>query len=221
TPLGNLGHRITLELIAEIGLPHRRLLSSKLGWKASRNLGATQFGKRFGAKLKQQMEAAGIWRPSELVRISYSDRYLNAPLPMLLFLRTCEALASELHATTAEVHVIVQSLKKDRIPNRIFSDWYLEEDREDVAQILGTKLGLSVSLKAIDRTIHGRKMELEYTDGSKAIILLDQGFGYWRIAGSLPWYDFRAAPAAQALELYKLRASVAGLGESYFAITKQ
>jgi hypothetical protein len=29
--LGDLGHRITLELIAEIGLPHRRLLSSKLG----------------------------------------------------------------------------------------------------------------------------------------------------------------------------------------------
>lgn len=42
TPFGDLSHRITLELIAEIGLPHRRLLSSKLGSKASRNLGATQ-----------------------------------------------------------------------------------------------------------------------------------------------------------------------------------
>jgi len=31
TPLGDLGHRITLELIAEIGLPHHRLLSSKFG----------------------------------------------------------------------------------------------------------------------------------------------------------------------------------------------
>src|SRR5689334_18959791 len=39
--LRDLGHRITLELIAEIGLPHHRLLSSKLGSKASRNLGAT------------------------------------------------------------------------------------------------------------------------------------------------------------------------------------
>src|SRR3546814_70667 len=37
-----------------------------------------QFGKRFGAKLKQHMEAAGIWHPGQLVRISYSDRYLNA-----------------------------------------------------------------------------------------------------------------------------------------------
>jgi hypothetical protein len=40
TPLRNLGHRITLELITEIGLPHHRLLSSKLGPKASRNLGS-------------------------------------------------------------------------------------------------------------------------------------------------------------------------------------
>jgi hypothetical protein len=40
--LGYLGHCVTFELIAEIGLPHHRLLSSKLGSKASRNLGATQ-----------------------------------------------------------------------------------------------------------------------------------------------------------------------------------
>ena len=38
--LGDLGHRIALELITEVGLPHRRLLSSKLGKKASTNLGA-------------------------------------------------------------------------------------------------------------------------------------------------------------------------------------
>lgn len=40
--LSDLGHWVTLELVAEIGLPHHRLLSSKLGSKASRNLGATQ-----------------------------------------------------------------------------------------------------------------------------------------------------------------------------------
>src|SRR3546814_1084537 len=74
-----------------------------------------QFGKRFGAKLKQHMEAAGIWHPGQLVRISYSDRYLNAPLPMLLFLRTCEALAAELKAgdTRSEEHTSeLQSLMR-------------------------------------------------------------------------------------------------------------
>lgn len=42
TTLGDLRHSITLELIIEIGPPQRRLLSSKLGSKAYRNLGAIQ-----------------------------------------------------------------------------------------------------------------------------------------------------------------------------------
>lgn len=181
-----------------------------------------QFGKRFGAKLKQQMEAAGIWHPSQLVRISYSDRYLNAPLPMALFLRTCEFLAAELKAAgTVEVDIVVQPLKKERVPYRIFSDWDHEGDREDVAQLLGEKLGLDVALEVTGNAIHGRKLELEYANGSKALVLLDQGFGYWRIVGNTPRYDFRAAPTAQAGDLFRLAAAVSGSGESYFAVTKQ
>src|SRR3546814_5393436 len=103
------------------------------------------------------MEAAGIWHPCQLVRISYSDRYLNAPLPMLLFFRTCEALTAELKAgDTVAVDVVVQPLKNDRVPYRIFNDWDHEGDREDVAQFLGEKLGLDVALELSDSTI-GRK----------------------------------------------------------------
>jgi hypothetical protein len=43
--LRDLGHRIPLELIAEIYLAHLRLLTSNLGKKASRNLGAIQNAK--------------------------------------------------------------------------------------------------------------------------------------------------------------------------------
>ena len=39
-PLGNLRHGIALELVAEICLPHRRLLSANSGKKASTSLGA-------------------------------------------------------------------------------------------------------------------------------------------------------------------------------------
>ncbi|WP_445785339.1 hypothetical protein, partial [Sphingorhabdus sp.] len=40
--LRDLSHRIPLELIAKIYLAHLRLLTSNLGKKASRNLGAIQ-----------------------------------------------------------------------------------------------------------------------------------------------------------------------------------
>ncbi|VVT00772.1 DEAD/DEAH box helicase [Erythrobacter sp. EC-HK427] len=181
----------------------------------------SQFGKRFGAKLKHQLEAAGVWRPGSLVRITYTDRYLNAPLPMLLFLRTCEALSADLKSDSpVEVDILVQPLKKDRPPHRIFHDWEYEDDRAEVAELLGEKFGLDVDLQVTENSDHGRKLELEYADGQKVFVLLDQGFGYWRVAGTPPRHDFRSAPAAQANELLRASTAVAGVGESYFAVKK-
>lgn len=141
---------------------------------------------------------------------------------MLLLLRTCEFLAAELKAgDTVEVDIVVQPLKKDRPHYRVFDDWEHEDDRADVAQFLGEKLSLDVALEVTDTAIHGRKLELEFADGRKALVLLDQGFGYWRIVGNLPRYDFRAAPAAQAGDLYRSNAAVSGTGESYFAVARR
>ena len=60
TPLRDLHHRVTFELIAEIGLPHPRLVSSKLGLKASRNLGAIHNLDRF--REKRQLGNVGYCR---------------------------------------------------------------------------------------------------------------------------------------------------------------
>lgn len=135
-----------------------------------------QFGKRFAAELKQPIKDAGVWKAGGLIRISYTDRYLNAPLPMLLFLRTCEALAAELKAgDSVDVDVTVQPLKKDRSPYRIFDDWENEDDRKEVAHLLGGKFGLDVGLQVTTNADHGRKLMLGYDDGQKVLILLDQG----------------------------------------------
>ena len=85
---------------------------------------------------------------------------------------------------------------------------------------MGEKFGLDVDLRVTENSDHGRKLELEYADGQKVLVLLDQGFGYWRIAGSPPRHDFRSAPVAQASELLRASTAVAGVGESYFAVKK-
>ena len=140
---------------------------------------------------------------------------------MLLFLRTCEALSSDLKADSpVEVDILVQPLKKDRPPHRIFHDWEYEDDRAEVAELLGERFGLDVDLQVTENSDHGRKLELEYADGQKVLVLLDQGFGYWRIAGSPPRHDFRSAPAAQASELLRSSAAVSGVGESYYAVKR-
>jgi len=78
-----------------------------------------------------------------------------------------------------------------------------------------------VALEVTERAIHGRKLELEYADGHKALVLLDQGFGYWRIASNIPRHDFRAAPSGQASDLYRSPAAVSASGESYFAVARR
>ncbi|MBV1918029.1 MAG: DUF1998 domain-containing protein, partial [Sphingomonadaceae bacterium] len=181
----------------------------------------SQFGKRFVSKLKQQMEAAELWRPGQLIGIDYTDRYLNSPLTMVLFLRTCEALVAELKAIDdVPVSVTVQPLRQDRSPFLISHDWEYEDDRLETAACLGDKMGLSVALTSTDHSAHGRKMVLEYADGQKVLILLDQGFGYWRVAAKPPRHDFRASPAGQASDLLRSSVPVSGTGESYFAVTR-
>ncbi len=182
----------------------------------------SQFGKRFVSKLKGQMDAADLWRTGQLVGIEYTDRYLNAPLPLLLFLRTCEILALELKASDElRVNVTVQPLKKNGPHYRIFDDWEYEEDREDTALCLGEKLGMSVELTRKNHIDHGRKIVLEYADGQKVLIFLDQGFGFWRVTGKPPRHDFGTSPAVQASDLLRSNAAVSGIGESYFAVTQQ
>lgn len=182
---------------------------------------ADQFGKRFVSKLKEQMEAAELWRPGQLIGIEYTDRYLNSPLPMILFLRTCENLAAVLKAgDNVPVGVTVQPLRQDRSPYLISHDWEYEDDRLYTAVALGDKMGLSVSLTSTDHAAHGRKMVLEYIDGQKVLIFLDQGFGYWRVTAKLPRHDFKASPASQASDLFRSIVPVSGTRESYFAVTR-
>jgi hypothetical protein len=43
-PLGDLHHSVPFEIVAETTFAHDGLLAAKLGKKASKNLGAIQFG---------------------------------------------------------------------------------------------------------------------------------------------------------------------------------
>ncbi|MBB3763441.1 DEAD/DEAH box helicase [Sphingomicrobium lutaoense] len=179
-----------------------------------------QFGRRFGSKLKNKLETIGAWKPNKLARITYVDRYLKAPLQVLLLLRTCEALARELAANeTTEVDIETWSITNAGYPNAIFHDWCKDNDRYDVTRELGHKLGLDVEIATQSDMPHGRKLVLEYTDGEKVAIFLDLGFGYWRASGK-PFHDFRKPPAYQAGELVRSKAAVSAIGESYIAVAR-
>jgi ATP-dependent helicase YprA (DUF1998 family) len=173
--------------------------------------------------LKSELEAAGAWKPSRLAALEYSDRYIRAPLPCLLMMQTLAALRDALApaGTTIPLDLITAPLREDRYrgaPRRLHDNWPDEDDRADTIIALAERLGFAPDYDD-QAAPHGRKLIVRYDDGSSAIILFDQGFGYWRSRGP-DQHNFRASPAAQAKAMLDASATVAGDGESYIAVAR-
>lgn len=182
------------------------------------------FGSGFVSRLLQdELEAAGLWHPGELASIAYSDRYLKAPLPVLLMMHAAAALRDTLAAKDARLPLSITTEplrpQRDQRPSvRLNDNWADDDDRADVVEGIAAALGMICSYD--DRgAAHGRKLTLRYRDGKEAIILFDQGFGYWR-AQSNDRHDFRAPPQQQVKAMLSSGAFVAGQGESYIAIAQ-
>lgn len=182
-----------------------------------------QFGRLLvGNVLRPELEAAGLWRPGKLAALAYSDRYLKAPLPALLALRTFATMRDALVGQGRRIPLALttEPLKDDRNasqPRYLGQNWQDENDRAETIEALAAQLSFGCTY--VDAAPpHGRKLSLTYSDGSEAILLFDQGFGYWR-ARSNDQHNFRASPMIQAKALLEARAFVAGYGDSYIAIT--
>lgn len=193
--------------------------------KAALSRPAHQFGAGLVNNfLKPELEAAGLWKPSHLQSIEYTDRYLVAPLPVLLLARTLAALRDSLASGNGapEITVITAPLKRDDFrgsPTQINQNWLDEADRKETTIALLNAFGLEAQYSGLGAA-HNRRLTLNYDDGSKAVIFFDQGFGYWRAPpGSR--HDFISSPASQARALSNCQVFISGHGDSFIAITQK
>jgi hypothetical protein len=183
-----------------------------------------QFGTGFVSRvLKEELEAAGLWKPGMLVGLSYSDRYLKAPLPVALFMRTALGLRDALapKGATIPLSIVTEPIRDDRYRGacrQLRDNWSDDDARADVVFALADHFRFEVEYDDAQAP-HARMLTLDYDDGSRAVVLLDQGFGYWR-AQSGEDHNFRAGAATQAKSLVDSPAFVAGNGETYIAITR-
>jgi hypothetical protein len=104
-------------------------------------------------------------------------------------------------------------------PRLMHHDWRDERTREEVVRQLAGSLGFPDCDYSIDGAPHGRKLTLTYDDGTEAVVLFDQGFGYWKAASGNA-HDFSASSAKQVSALLNSSAFVRGVGESYLAVAR-
>jgi hypothetical protein len=179
------------------------------------------FGNGLVALLKPELEAAGVWKPGQLQALTYSDRYVKSPLSAVLAMRTMRALKDALAPSDAvKLAIQTEPLKPGNYhgyPRQLRHDWRDERTREEVLLRLAEKLGFADCSYSSEGASHGRKLTIAYADGSDAVVLFDQGFGYWKVASG-DSHDFVASPSRQADALLNSPAFVRGLGESYVAV---
>lgn len=177
------------------------------------------FGQRFTARLLSPIREAG--GKARLVRIEYSDRYLQTPLVVRLLTEALRALSDALASpdSVVPVTIVTNRLKpNDRQPFAPDHDWQWEEDRRDVMLAVMVARGLTLDLS--DRGAgHGRMITLHFQDGARVRVVLDQGFGPWRTP-RYARFDFGDIASEQARKIAEYSALIAAQGSGYAVVTR-
>jgi hypothetical protein len=182
------------------------------------------FGDRAVAMITPLLEKLGAWRPDQLVRIEYYDRYLKSPLAVRL---ACEFLAS-LSRTLGKGDVLPVRLVSvpwqpdarfdDTSPWQVFHDWRADADRAAVVKSLAAQMGLDATLE-LRKDRHAREMKLAFADGSGVCLVFDQGFGSWRGPKDIKLrFDFAAPPETQSAHLQSLNALIEGPADPAYVV---
>ncbi len=174
-----------------------------------------EFGKRAWALVRERAPALAEWldTPQPLASLRYTDRYLRSPLVVHLVQRLLSALTQFPgglgSGTTAEVRTATLERLSAQEPRALQHDWQDADDRRHVANALLEQLPHPIAWTDSHerRSLpHARELELDWGDGRRAVLRLDQGVGFWRPAHgrlTIPFAgdSIRQAEALRTLEM--------------------
>lgn len=189
-PSVTVGNRLLRERLAELTFGNARLLSPARAIDGS----ASGFGKRFWDWLVRQspLEVSAL-RSATVSRLAYSDRYLLSPFTLRLL---AELLRSTPGAAQANVDIqLARDDKPPADPRFLHHNFPSDAMRKEVLQALLPKA--TVVLHAKHDLQHHRSLVAELADGRVFTVILDQGFGSWRVEGSIR-HDFGRTALQQA-----------------------
>jgi len=161
--------------------------------------GATkEFGRKFINWIKVNLPGLGetIDKGEKLLSISYSDRYLRAPVHVILlyklfyeFSKACGDESTKLNITTT----FMQS--SDRQPFKVFHNFGDSNERDHMLNqaISSISENFKFNVASHNReTSHARTLILEFHNGSLYEMDFDQGMGAWNYSGSARWDSYEA-----------------------------
>jgi ATP-dependent helicase YprA (DUF1998 family)/DNA-directed RNA polymerase subunit RPC12/RpoP len=178
------------------------------------------FGKRMLQEIERALGKPLIADTDKVVHVTYNDRYLNSPLPLVLLLKLIgeircrypdcwngDALKLKIASTCG------QSMSAFS-PNRIWNDWPDAGKRNEVIIAACEYTGWRVELMPLDKrqVQHSRLLELHLQSGKSVKMWFDQGFGYWKVSNSTRdrYFPFNASSQEQVKKIADLKANIEG-----------
>ena len=154
-----------------------------------------------------------------LTAMHYSDRYLRAPLTLLLLkelLVAGRAYFDRGNAVTLTVTTSMLSRNETQEPKFLHHDWRDCEDRKSAFRAaFGSTGQVELVEKPNTDLPHARVLLLQWQDGSSCTIRLDQGIGYWRTARGPKSFPFEQSPEKQAIYLDDLDLFIEASSQSH------
>ena len=179
----------------------------------------SEFGRRFAVMVERAVREAG--GNAALTGIAYTDRYLQSPLVVRLMADALTALRDGLGGVAQDMplQIVTNRFKQnERQPYAPDHDWQWEEDRRDILLALLEDRGFAADLDE-GKAAHGRVIMLEFADGRKVRVILDQGFGPWRTP-VFAKFNFGDDALTQARRIGEYQAMLTIRGPVYIVITK-
>ncbi|QOZ23118.1 DEAD/DEAH box helicase [Bradyrhizobium sp. CCBAU 51753] len=182
------------------------------------------FGARASTVIIQLLTRCGSWPKAGIVRASYQDPYVTSPLVARLLIDTMSEIFFKSGVKGASLTIETRSPRSSAQrgqPWQIGHDWREGAEQKAVIEWFGKQKDISVSVLQGD-VPHGRYLTINFKDGRRATIVLDQGFGAWAPPPNVRVrYDFEADIVVQAKRLATINAVIQrrGTGKTYLVAT--
>ncbi len=157
-----------------------------------------------------------------LSAVCYTDRYLRSPLALHLIRSLLVGLTKFPGGIGTATAIKVQTARLDRLstmdPHFVHHDWREAEDRRLIAKtLMFSQPGrFTWADDAEARNLpHARELDLQWNNGQRALLRLDQGVGYWRVVGGRTTFPFTADPIRQSVDFHKLQLYVSAVSNEY------
>ena len=155
-------------------------------------------GDGFGLRLWNHLSGEKISNllpmDKQVAAICYEDRYIATPLASALLIDVVSIIKNQYEKVDGWNQIVVEirtipvdATKQIRYRNSWSSDWESSELRDASIEAAFNYSGMSAKVISFEKRnlIHGRRLNIRYSDGSEISIWFDQGMSYWSLARSL------------------------------------